>query len=65
MESEVDLIIAFENGELNDNEVLELFAELIKSGNCWHLQGFYGRTAQSFIDAGYIDRKGNILKDVE
>ena len=61
----VDKIIAFENGELNDNEVLELFAELVKSGDCWRLQGFYGRTAHSFIEAGYISKTGEILKEIE
>jgi hypothetical protein len=58
----VNKIIAYESGELNDNEVLELFSELIKSGECWHLQGSYGRTATALIEAGYINRKGKVLK---
>ena len=55
-----DKIIDFECGLLDDTGVLELFAELIKNGMAWTLQGSYGRTASSLIDAGYIDTDGNI-----
>ena len=55
-----DKIIDFECGLLDDTGVLELFAELISSGKAWKLQGSYGRTASSLIDAGYIDTDGNI-----
>ena len=58
----VDKIICFEAGELSDKDLIELFAELIKTGQAWTLQGMYGRMAQKLIDAGYIDRKGNIIK---
>ena len=64
----IDKLIAFEEGELSDQETLELFAELIKSGECWSLQGFYGRTAEHFIQQKFIDRRGNItlnLSDLE
>jgi len=57
----VDKIIAFENGELEEGEVLSLFSELVRSGMAWRLQGFYGRTASSLIEEGYLDREGNIL----
>lgn len=57
----VDKIIAYESGELGDTGVLELFAELIKSGMVWTLQGGYGRAAQSLIDGGYISELGEIL----
>ena len=56
----VDKIIAFESGELNNEGILELFAELIKTGQAWHLQGSYGRTAQALIDKGLIDNNGVI-----
>ncbi len=55
-----DKIIDFECGLLDDTGVLELFAELISNGMAWTLQGSYGRTASALIDAGYIDRDGNI-----
>jgi len=58
-------IIRYEADELTDIEVLELFAELIKTGMAWKLQGSYGRMAIALINAGYIDRKGNIMKGVK
>jgi len=57
----VDKIIAYETGELDGNEILELFAELIKSGMAWKLQGSYGRTAQLLIDNKLISELGEIL----
>ena len=56
----VDSIIAYEQGELNDQEVVCLFAELVKSGMAWSLQGSYGRTANALIKAGWIDHEGNV-----
>lgn len=49
-------------GLLNDKKTLELFSELIKTGMAWSLQGSYGRMAVSLIEAGYLDKKGKILK---
>lgn len=57
----VDKIIAYESGEMDDDDTLALFAELIKSGDAWTLQGSYGRAAQSFINAGLISEQGVIL----
>ncbi len=48
----VDLIIRFEAGQLEEEEVIVLFQKLIDSGWVWKLQGSYGRTAQALIDAG-------------
>ena len=56
----VDSIIAYERGELNDQEIVCLFAELVKSGMAWSLQGSYGRTANALIKEGWIDREGNV-----
>lgn len=49
---DVSGIIRYENGELDEEETVELFQGLIDSGEAWTLQGHYGRTAQSLIDAG-------------
>jgi hypothetical protein len=54
----VDKIIAYECGDIDEAGILELFAELIKSGRAWTLQGHYGRTASALIDAGYISEDG-------
>ena len=59
-----DLIIEYENGELAPENTLKLFAELIKNGHAWTLQGHYGRTAEGLIDAGYISKTGEILKEL-
>ena len=55
-----DKMINYKCGLLDDTGMLELFAELISNGMAWTLQGSYGRTASALIDAGYIDRDGNI-----
>ena len=46
-------IIAYENGELDEDEIITLFQELINSGLAWQLQGSYGRMAESLIESGY------------
>lgn len=56
----VDRIIAYESGELNDRDTLELFSELIKTEQAWTLQGHYGRIAQALIDDNWIDKEGNV-----
>lgn len=49
---DVNQIIRFENGEMDEEELVEFFQGLINSGHAWTLQGFYGRTAQALIDKG-------------
>jgi hypothetical protein len=56
----ITLIIAYESGELSNQEMLELFGRLIKSGECWNLQGHYGRTASSLIASGFITEDGDL-----
>lgn len=55
-------IIAYEEGELSDNEIIDLFAELISTGMAWTLQGSYGRAAKNLIDNGIISPQGNVLQ---
>lgn len=50
----IDKLMAFENDQLEHEEVLELFQELVDSGMAWKLQGFYGRTAKHLIEIGSI-----------
>lgn len=48
----VNAIVLYEMGELSEDETIELFQDLIDSGEVWQLQGFYGRTAYSLIEQG-------------
>ena len=54
----IDDIIKYEAGELNDEQTLCLFSNLIRSGAAWSLQGHYGRTARALIDDGWLDNYG-------
>jgi len=58
-----DKIIDYECGLLDDTGVLELFAELIRTGMAWQLQGHYQRVAYDLIDGDYIDTNGNITNE--
>ena len=51
---QIDKIIAYEQGELDELGTLELFQALVDSGMAWKLQGSYGRTAMSLLEAGLI-----------
>jgi hypothetical protein len=51
-------IIGYENGELDEDETIELFQHLVDTGLAWQLQGHYGRTAAVFIKAGAVTVKG-------
>ena len=54
---QVDKIMAYEAGELDDEDIIELFQELVSSGLAWQLQGHYGRTAAALIAAGYVHQE--------
>jgi hypothetical protein len=51
--SVINQVIAYEQGELDEDGIIDLFQELITSGMAWQMQGSYGRTAKALIDAGY------------
>lgn len=50
----LDQIQAYEDGELEESEVIALFQNLVDTGLAWQLQGSYGRTAIALIEAGHI-----------
>lgn len=53
----INKIIAYEQGEMTEDEMIELFQELVDSGDAWRLQGHYARTARALIEAGIIELK--------
>lgn len=57
----IDDVLDYEAGVMSEAREVEFFADLIRTGAAWTLQGFYGRAAARFIEAGVIDRDGNVL----
>lgn len=51
----VEELMEFENGEMDQDEAVNMFQRLINSGLAWQLQGYYGRTAKALIDAGLCE----------
>lgn len=58
----VDRLVDWETGELDDAGVIQLFADLVKDGTAWELQGIYGRTAHNLIENGVITASGEITQ---
>ena len=56
----VDNMMAYESDELSRDKQVKFFADGIKSGQIYQLQGHYGRTAQMYIDSGLITPEGKI-----
>ena len=49
----INQVIAYEQGELDEEGIIDMFQQLINSGLAWEMQGSYGRTAKALLDAGY------------
>lgn len=52
----LSFIVAYEGGELDDDEIIKGFQSLIDTGLAWQLQGHYGRTAMALIQQGLCHR---------
>jgi hypothetical protein len=50
----VDQVIRYESGEMEEEEMITFFQDLVNTGAAWKLQGSYGRTARDLIDAGLV-----------
>ena len=57
-------LLEYERGELDTFGFLELFAELVGTGQAWELQGSYERIARDLIAGGYITPAGTITEKV-
>lgn len=53
----IDEIMAYENGELSFDEIIDMFQRMIDDGSVWKFQGHYGRMAVKLIKNGYCHRK--------
>jgi len=54
MQNLTERIVEYENGELNQQQTIQLFQELCDSGMIMNLQGHYGRLAYQLWEAGLI-----------
>ena len=51
----VDQLIAYEEGQLTEDQEIAFFEHLVQTGTCWQLQGHYQRVAATLMEAGLID----------
>ena len=49
----VEQLIAYEEGQLTEDEEIALFRYLVETGTCWQLSG-HQRVAATLIEAGLI-----------
>tara|TARA_R110000868_G_scaffold83813_3_gene236664 strand:+ start:2330 stop:2536 length:207 start_codon:yes stop_codon:yes gene_type:complete len=58
----INTLMAYESGELNDVETINFFADLVKTRMAWSLQGSYNRMAEAMITAGFITPDGELTE---
>jgi hypothetical protein len=64
---DINQIIDFESGELDEDSTVQMFQSMINDGSVWHLQSSYGRIAMELLKDGkcmlgevsYCDPYGN------
>jgi len=50
----VDQLIAYEEGQITEDQEVAFFEHLVETGACWQLPGHYQRVAATLIGAGLI-----------
>jgi hypothetical protein len=50
-------IMRYEDGEMDEAEMIAFFQRLVDSGLAWKLQGSYGRMAMRLIENGQVVAK--------
>lgn len=53
-----------EGEDATQEQQLEAWAYLIMTGQCWSLQGYFGRNAKAMLDSGVISKDGIIDWDM-
>jgi len=53
---DINDMMAWENGEMNEDREDKLFQQLVDSGLAWTLQGMYGRRASQLLRERRIHR---------
>ena len=61
--TDYDAVMIAEGAQEGDQ--LAAFAQLVRTGMAWTLQGFFGRAASRLIEAGYLSNAGDILRRPE
>jgi hypothetical protein len=50
----IERLMAYEDGQLDEQETIEFFQDLVDSGIVWQLQGHYQRMANALIASGQV-----------
>jgi hypothetical protein len=58
------IVEGFAESDPTNEELIEAWAYLIKTGDCWNLQGFYGREATRLIQQGFVSKEGEVNWDL-
>jgi hypothetical protein len=61
---QLDQVVKYESGQLDEPTTIELFQSLIESGLAWSLPGNYGRTASELITLGVCHPVEHSLQQV-
>lgn len=54
----IDLLLDYEDGQLDFTQTVAMFQDLVNSGLAWRLQGSYGREAARLISEGHVNMPG-------